>query len=132
MKDVPMHLPEGFALAAIGKREDPRDAFVSNQFSCLEELPEKSIVGTSSLRRQSQLQARFTHLRIDSLRGNVHTLLRKLEEVQYSANILAAAVLNRLGLAHTIKRRQAVEYIIPSVVRGALGLVRSKVRLLGK
>src|SRR3546814_17634556 len=104
MKVVPMHLPEGFALAAIGKREDPRDAFVSNQFSCLEELPEKSIVGTSSLRRQSQLQARFPHLRLESLRGNVHTRLRKLDEGQYSAIILAAAGLTSLGLAQDRKR----------------------------
>lgn len=122
MKDVPMHLPEGFALAAIGQREDPRDAFVSNQFSCLEELPENSIVGTSSLRRQSQLQARFPHLKIESLRGNVHTRLRKLDEGQYSAIILAAAGLKRLGLEARIKSLIAVEHSIPAVGQGALGI----------
>lgn len=122
MKDVPMHLPEGFTLAAIGQREDPRDAFISNQFSSLEELPEKSIVGTSSLRRQSQLQARFPHLQIEPLRGNVHTRLRKLDEGQYSAIILAAAGLKRLGLAQRIKSLIAVEHSIPAVGQGALGI----------
>ena len=78
MKDVPMHLPDGFALAAIGEREDPRDAFVSNNFAGLEDLPAGSVVGTSSLRRQSQLQARLPHLKIESLRGNLQTRLRKL------------------------------------------------------
>ncbi|MES2181441.1 MAG: hydroxymethylbilane synthase, partial [Pseudomonadota bacterium] len=77
MKDVPMNLPEGFLIAATGEREDPRDAFVSNDFSSLEDLPAGSIVGTSSLRRQSQLQARFPHLKIESLRGNLQTRLRK-------------------------------------------------------
>src|SRR5690606_33423289 len=98
MKDVPMHLPEGFAMAAIGEREDPRDAFVSNDFPNLAALPADSVVGTSSLRRQSQLQSRFPHLQIESLRGNLQTRLRKLDEGQYAAIILAAAGLKRLGL----------------------------------
>ncbi|PPC92428.1 MAG: hydroxymethylbilane synthase, partial [Methylotenera sp.] len=98
MKDVPMNLPEGFILAATGEREDPRDAFVSNDYASLEDLPANSIVGTSSLRRQSQLQARFPHLKIESLRGNLQTRLRKLDEGQYAAIILAAAGLIRLEL----------------------------------
>lgn len=122
MKDVPMHLPEGFALAAIGEREDPRDAFVSNDFKGLEELPAGSIVGTSSLRRQSQLQARFPHLKIESLRGNLQTRLRKLDEGQYAAIILAAAGLKRLGLEARIAQLISPEQSIPAVGQGALGI----------
>ncbi len=91
MKDVPMALPEGFMLAAITEREDPRDAFVSNNFSGLAELPEGAVVGTSSLRRESQIRHRFPHLKVEALRGNVQTRLRKLDEGQYQAIILAAA-----------------------------------------
>ena len=91
LKDVPMNMPEGFVLAAIGEREDPRDAFVSNLYESLAELPPGSKVGTSSLRRESQLRARFPHLKIEPLRGNVQTRLRKLDEGQYDAIILAAA-----------------------------------------
>lgn len=122
MKDVPMHLPEGFAMAAIGEREDPRDAFVSNSFKTLEELPPGSIVGTSSLRRQSQLQARLPHLKIESLRGNVQTRLRKLDEGQYAAIILAAAGLKRLGLGDRITQLISTEHSIPAVGQGALGI----------
>lgn len=122
MKDVPMHLPEGFAMAAIGEREDPRDAFVSNHYASLEALPEGSVVGTSSLRRQSQLQARFPHLKIESLRGNLQTRLRKLDEGQYAAIILAAAGLIRLGLGDRIKQTIAPEQSIPAVGQGALGI----------
>lgn len=122
MKDVPMHLPEGFSLAAIGEREDPRDAFVSNDYKSLEELPPGSIVGTSSLRRQSQLKARFPALEVASLRGNVHTRLRKLDEGQYSAIILAAAGLKRLGLESRITSFISAEHSIPAVGQGALGI----------
>jgi hydroxymethylbilane synthase len=122
MKDVPMHLPEGFALAAIGEREDPRDAFVSNNYASLEELPAGSIVGTSSLRRQSQLQARLPQLRIESLRGNLQTRLRKLDEGQYSAIILAAAGLKRLGLESRIRQFISTHHSIPAVGQGALGI----------
>jgi len=122
MKDVPMHLPEGFALAAIGKREDARDAFVSNDYSALEDLPAGSIVGTSSLRRQSQLQARFPDLKIESLRGNLQTRLRKLDEGQYAAIILAAAGLIRLGLVSRIAQYISAEHSIPAVGQGALGI----------
>ncbi|WP_137719567.1 hydroxymethylbilane synthase [Methylobacillus flagellatus] len=122
MKDVPMHLPEGFMLAAIGEREDPHDAFVSNAYARLEDLPQGSIVGTSSLRRQSQLQAKFPGLKIESLRGNLQTRLRKLDEGQYAAIILAAAGLMRLGLEGRIRQRIPTELSIPAVGQGALGI----------
>lgn len=122
MKDVPMNLPEGFMLAATGEREDPRDAFVSNNFASLEDLPHGSIVGTSSLRRQSQLQARFPHLKIESLRGNLQTRLRKLDEGQYAAIILAAAGLIRLELGSRIRQFINPEQSIPAVGQGALGI----------
>lgn len=122
MKDVPMNLPDGFMLAATGEREDPRDAFVSNDYATLEALPPGSIVGTSSLRRQSQLQARFPHLKIESLRGNLQTRLRKLDEGQYAAIILAAAGLIRLELAERIRQFISPEQSIPAVGQGALGI----------
>ena len=122
MKDVPMNLPEGFAMAATGEREDPRDAFVSNNFKVLEDLPNGSIVGTSSLRRQSQIQARFPNLKIESLRGNVQTRLRKLDEGQYAAIILAAAGLIRLGLGGRIRQFISPILSIPAVGQGALGI----------
>jgi hydroxymethylbilane synthase len=122
MKDVPMNLPVGFAMAATGEREDARDAFVSNNFACLEDLPHGSIVGTSSLRRQSQLQARLPHLKIESLRGNVQTRLRKLDEGQYAAIILAAAGLIRLGLGDRIRAFISPTDSIPAVGQGALGI----------
>jgi hydroxymethylbilane synthase len=122
MKDVPMNLPEGFALAATGEREDARDAFVSNEFTSLENLPHGSVVGTSSLRRQSQLSARFPHLKIESLRGNLQTRLRKLDEGQYAAIILAAAGLIRLGLSERIRAFISPQDSIPAVGQGALGI----------
>jgi hydroxymethylbilane synthase len=122
MKDVPMNLPEGFMMAAVGEREDARDAFVSNDFESLAALPNGSIVGTSSLRRQSQLQVHFPHLKIESLRGNLQTRLRKLDEGQYAAIILAAAGLIRLGLASRIRQLISPEDSIPAVGQGALGI----------
>ena len=122
MKDVPMNLPDGFMMAATGEREDARDAFVSNNFDSLESLPHGSIVGTSSLRRQSQLQARLPHLKIESLRGNVQTRLRKLDEGQYAAIILAAAGLIRLGLGDRIRAFISPTDSIPAVGQGALGI----------
>lgn len=122
MKDVPMNLPDGFMMAAVGEREDARDAFVSNDFERLDTLPNGSIVGTSSLRRQSQLQARFPHLKIESLRGNLQTRLRKLDEGQYAAIILAAAGLIRLGLESRIRQFISPEDSIPAVGQGALGI----------
>jgi len=122
MKDVPMNLPEGFAMAATGEREDARDAFVSNDFTSLDNLPHGSVVGTSSLRRQSQLIARFPHLKIESLRGNLQTRLRKLDEGQYAAIILAAAGLIRLGLGERIRAFISPQDSIPAVGQGALGI----------
>ncbi len=122
MKDVPMNMPEGFALAATGERENPHDAFVSNDYDSLTDLPDGSIVGTSSLRRQSQIQARFPKLKITSLRGNVQTRLRKLDEGQYAAIILAAAGLIRLGLGNRIRSFISAEDSIPAVGQGALGI----------
>lgn len=122
MKDVPMNLPDGFMLVATGEREDPRDAFISNQYASLQALPHGAIVGTSSLRRQSQLQARFPYLKIESLRGNLQTRLRKLDEGQYDAIILAAAGLIRLGLIARIKAAIPTHLSIPAVGQGALGI----------
>ncbi len=122
MKDVPMTLPPGFMLAATGEREDPRDAFVSNQHPNLEALPEGSVVGTSSLRRECQLRARFPHLKIEPLRGNVQTRLRKLDEGQFAAIILAAAGLKRLELGHRIAALIEPEQSLPAVGQGALGI----------
>ena len=122
LKDVPMHMPEGFTLAAIGEREDPHDALVSNQYENLADLPPGSVVGTSSLRRESQLRARFPHLKIEPLRGNVQTRLRKLDEGQYAAIILAAAGLKRLGLGERIRNIISSEDSLPAVGQGALGI----------
>ena len=122
LKDVPMVLPEGFVLAAIGEREDPHDAFVSNKYENLAALPAGSVVGTSSLRRESQLRARFPHLHIEPLRGNVQTRLRKLDEGQYAAIILAAAGLKRLGLSARIRAIISSEDSLPAVGQGALGI----------
>ena len=122
MKDVPMDMPSGFSLAAIAEREDPHDALVSNQYTTLDELPPGSVVGTSSLRRESQLRARFPHLEVRPLRGNVQTRLRKLDEGQFSAIILAAAGLKRLGLAHRIAAVLSAELSLPAVGQGALGI----------
>lgn len=122
MKDVPMNMPEGFALVATVERENPFDAFVSNDYDSLADLPAGSIVGTSSLRRQSQVQARFPHLKIESLRGNVQTRLRKLDEGQYAAIILAAAGLIRLELNDRIRNIISAEDSIPAVGQGALGI----------
>ena len=122
MKDMPMNVPEGFRLAAITKREDPRDAFVSNQYTSLDVLPEGSIVGTSSLRRESQLRARFPHLQVQPLRGNVQTRLRKLDEGKYAAIILAAAGLKRLELSDRITALLDPEQSLPAVGQGALGI----------
>ena len=122
MKDMPMNMPEGMALAAITEREDPRDAFVSNQYTNLESLPAGSIVGTSSLRRESQLRAQYPHLEVKPLRGNVQTRLRKLDEDQYAAIILAAAGLKRLELGERITSLLKPEESLPAVGQGALGI----------
>ncbi len=122
MKDVPMQLPEGFALPIICEREDPLDAFVSNNYQQLSELPEGSVVGTSSLRRESQVRARYPHLKVEPLRGNVQTRLRKLDEGQYDAIILASAGLKRLQLHDRIKGILSSDDSLPAVGQGALGI----------
>lgn len=122
LKDVPMLLPEGFVLAAILARADPRDALVSVRFANLAALPAGARVGTSSLRRESQLRAKFPHLKIEPLRGNVQTRLRKLDEGQYDAIILAAAGLKRLGLDHRITSILTPDEMLPAVGQGALAI----------
>ena len=122
LKDVPMELPEGFALAAIWEREDPRDAFVSNHYATVDELPQGAVVGTSSLRRVVQLLARRPDLRIEPLRGNLDTRLRKLDEGGFDAIVLAAAGLVRLGLAGRIRSRFEPAQMLPAAGQGALGI----------
>ena len=122
IKDVPMELPEGFALAAIGERASPFDAFVSNQYARLEEMLAGSIVGTSSLRREAQLRAKFPHLTINPLRGNVQTRLSKLDNGDYDAVILAAAGLQRLGLDGRIREILSPADSLPAAGQGALGI----------
>jgi hydroxymethylbilane synthase len=122
MKDVPMEFPDGLGLAVICEREDPSDAFVSNHYSSLDELPAGSVVGTSSLRRECQLRARRPDLQVKFLRGNVNTRLRKLDEGEYDAIILASAGLLRLGFAQRIASRISVEDSLPAGGQGAVGI----------
>jgi hydroxymethylbilane synthase len=122
MKDVPMDLPPGFALAAVAEREDPRDAFVSVQFAQLSALPEGAAVGTSSLRRESQVRAHYPGLEVTPLRGNVQTRLRKLDEGQYAAIILASAGLKRLGLESRITAVLEPQESLPAPGQGAIGV----------
>jgi hydroxymethylbilane synthase len=122
LKDVPMEMPPGFALAAIAAREDPRDAFVSNRFASLAALPAGAIVGTSSLRREAQLRERHAGLEVRPLRGNVNTRLRKLDEGQYDAIILAAAGLKRLGFGARIRDLIDPQDSLPAPGQGALAL----------
>jgi len=122
MKDVPMTLEPEFALIATGLREVPLDAFVSNKYDRLADMPPQAIVGTSSLRRESQIRARYPHLVVDPLRGNLDTRLRKLDENQYDAIILAAAGLTRLGLSARIRSTISVADSLPAPGQGALGI----------
>jgi hydroxymethylbilane synthase len=122
MKDVPMALLPGHLLAAIPERADPRDAFVSNHCRDLAALPPGARVGTSSLRRESQLRAARPDLRVEPLRGNVPTRLRKLDEGLYDAILLAAAGLVRLGLSNRITTLLATELSLPAAGQGALGI----------
>lgn len=122
LKDVPMELPEGFALAAILEREDPRDAFVSINYASLEALPAGAVVGTSSLRRQALIAARYPHLVIRPLRGNLDTRLGKLDRGDYAAIILAAAGLKRLGLPQRIRALIDPEQSLPAPGQGAMAI----------
>ena len=126
LKDVPMDLPEGFALACVLAREDPRDAFVSNHFASLAELPQGAVVGTSSLRRLVLLKALRPDLKIAPLRGNLDTRLRKLDAGDYDAIVLAAAGLTRLGMTARIRTAFEPDDMLPAAGQGALGIeVRS-------
>lgn len=122
LKDVPMELPEGFALAAFLEREDPRDAFVSNDYASLDALPAGSVVGTSSLRRQALIAARYPQLVIQPLRGNLDTRLGKLDRGEYAAIILAAAGLKRLGLPQRIRAYLEPEQSLPAPGQGAMAI----------
>lgn len=122
MKDVPMEMPAGFVLAAITAREDPRDAFVSSRYHCLADLPLGAVIGTSSLRREAQLRARFPYLVIKPLRGNLDTRLKKLDAGEYDAIILAAAGLLRLGLSDRIRTHIDPADMLPAPGQGALGI----------
>jgi len=122
LKDVPMELPEGFELAAVLEREDPRDAFVSNDYASLDALPAGSIVGTSSLRRQALIAARHPHLVVKPLRGNLDTRLGKLDRGEYAAIILAAAGLKRLGLSQRIRALLEPEDSLPAAGQGAMAI----------
>ena len=122
MKDVPVDFPDGLHLAVICEREDPRDAFVSNNFSQLDDLPEGSVVGTSSLRRQSQLLKYRPDLKIKFLRGNVNTRLKKLDDGEYDAIILAAAGLIRLEMKQRISSYLTTEQSLPAMGQGAVGI----------
>lgn len=122
MKDVPMELAPEFALLAIGQREIPLDAFVSGKYTSLDELPPGAVVGTSSLRREAQLHANYPYLAVSSLRGNLDTRLRKLDNGEYDAIILAAAGLIRLGLRERIKALLPAETSLPAAGQGAIGI----------
>lgn len=127
LKDVPMELPEGFRLACVMVREDPRDALVSVRYDSLASLPQGAVVGTSSLRRVVLLRALRPDLKIEALRGNLDTRLRKLDEGQYDAIVLAAAGLKRLGLASRIRQLFDVTEMLPAAGQGALGIeIRSQ------
>jgi hydroxymethylbilane synthase len=122
MKDVPVEFPEGLHLAAILKREDPTDAFVSSRYSSIHDLPANARIGTSSLRRQCQIKALFPLAEILTLRGNVNTRLAKLDAGEYDAIILASAGLIRLGMANRITQRLDTKISLPAIGQGAIGI----------
>jgi len=122
LKDMPVDMPDGFELSVILEREDPCDAFVSNHYANLEALPPGAVVGTSSLRRESQLRARFPQLEVKPLRGNLDTRLAKLDNNEYAAIILASAGLTRLGMGARIRGVLPPEQSLPAVGQGALGI----------
>ncbi len=122
LKDLPTELPAGFEIAAITERQDPRDAFCSRKYARIDDLPKRARIGTSSLRRQAQLKALRPDLEIHPLRGNVDTRLRKLEQGEYDAIILASAGLKRLGKTELIKQIIPAEIMCPAAGQGALGI----------
>jgi hydroxymethylbilane synthase len=122
LKDVPMQLAPEFALVAVLRREDPRDAFVSNRFGSLDELPPGAVLGTSSLRRAAQIRRRYPQLQVRPLRGNLDTRLAKLDRGEYDAIVLAAAGLKRLGLPERIRALLPVSVSLPAAGQGALGI----------
>ena len=122
MKDVPAELPEGLCIGAILEREDPRDAFVSNRYTSVDDLPAGARVGTSSLRRQCQLRARRPDLQLLDLRGNVGTRLGKLDSGDYDAIVLACAGLKRLGMMGRISRELTPEEMLPAIAQGVIGI----------
>jgi hydroxymethylbilane synthase len=122
LKDVPMEMPVGFELAAILEREDPSDAFVSNEYDSLKQMPQGSKLGTSSLRREAQIKKNFPHIEVVPLRGNLDTRLAKLDRGEFDAMILATAGLTRLELATRIKMRILPEDMLPAAGQGALGI----------
>lgn len=122
MKDVPMELPPGLILPVMGQREEPRDVFVSNHYSSLAQLPAGASVGTSSLRRQTQIRALRSDLTLRTLRGNIHTRLSRLDAGDYDAIILAAAGLKRMNLGARIRAYLSTEVLLPSAGQGALGI----------
>lgn len=122
LKDVPMDMPEGFELACVMEREDPRDAWVSSHYATLMDLPQGAVVGTSSLRRTVLLRALRPDLKIEPLRGNLDTRLRKLDEGQYAGIILAAAGLKRLKMAERIRHIFETDQMLPAAGQGALGI----------
>jgi hydroxymethylbilane synthase len=122
LKDVPMEMPPGFELTCVMQREDPRDALVSNDFDSLEALPAGAVVGTSSLRREAQLRAKYPTLKIVPLRGNLDTRLAKLDRGEMQAIILAAAGLKRLGMANRIRQVISPDVLLPAAGQGALGI----------
>lgn len=122
LKDVPVEFPEGLELALVMEREDPRDAFVSNHHDSLAAMPAGTLVGTSSLRRQTQIRERYPELNVDWLRGNVNTRLAKLDAGEYDAIILAASGLQRLGFNDRIRTAIAPEECLPAIGQGVLGI----------
>lgn len=122
IKDIPAVFPQGLTLSTVCQRDEMRDALISNQYQHLDELPHGAVVGTSSLRRQSQLRAKYPHLQIKDLRGNVGTRLTKLDNQEYDAIILAAVGLKRLGLQNRIKQYIDTDLILPAVGQGAIGI----------
>ncbi|MDQ2069842.1 hydroxymethylbilane synthase [Natronospira bacteriovora] len=122
MKDLPAHLPEGMVVPAVLARHDPRDAFISERFASPAEMPEGSVLGTSSLRRQCLMKAQYPGLEVRFLRGNVQTRLAKLDAGDYDAIILAASGMDRMDLQERIRRRLSPEESLPSVGQGTIGI----------